>query len=132
MNLTPLFEASLWVQMHVAAAVLAIVLGAGQFIGRKGTMPHRLIGWFWVVMLAALCITSFFIPGSFFIGPISAFHALSVYTLWSLWMGARAARRGDVESHRSYMAWLYGLSVLISAAVAVLGGGVLSEVFRLS
>jgi uncharacterized membrane protein len=132
MNLTPLFEASLWVQLHVAAAVLAILLGAGQFLGRKGTVPHRLIGWFWVLMLAALCITSFFIPGTLFIGPVSVFHALSVYTLWALVMGALAARRGDVESHRSYMAWLYVLSVLISAAVAVLGGGVLSEVFRLA
>jgi uncharacterized membrane protein len=131
MDLSPLFEASLWVQLHVAAAVLAILLGAGQFLGRKGTTPHRLIGWFWVLMLAALCITSFFIEGSLFIGPISVFHALSVYTLWALVMGARAARRGEIESHRSYMVWLYVLSVLISAAVAVLGGGVLSEVFRL-
>jgi uncharacterized membrane protein len=131
MTLTPLLHASPAVQLHVAAAVLAILLGASQFLGRKGSGPHRLIGWVWIVMLGALCVTSFFIPGTLFIGPVSVFHALSAYTLWALVMGARAAMRGDVESHRSYMAWLYVLSVLISAAVAVLGGGVLSEVFRL-
>jgi uncharacterized membrane protein len=132
MTLSPLLQASVAVQLHVAAAVLAILLGASQFLGRKGSGPHRVIGWFWVLMLAVLCITSFFIPGTLFIGPVSVFHALSAYTLWALVMGARAAMLGDVESHRSYMTWLYILSVLISAAIAVLGGGVLSEVLGLA
>ena len=44
-------------------------------------------------------------------------------------MGVWAARQGRVVDHKSYMAWLYVLSVLISAVIAVISGGVLSEVF---
>ncbi len=129
MSLAPLLNASIWIQLHVVAAVLALVLGAYQFLSRKGSLPHRVVGWIWVLLLAALCITSFFIPGSWHIGPVSVFHVLSVYTLWALYMGAKAGREGEVEDHKSYMSWLYGLSVVVSAVIAVASGGVLYRVF---
>lgn len=130
MRLQPLLQASPAIQIHVAAAVLAIVLGAWQFLARKGSFPHRIVGWVWVLLLASICISSFFIPGSLFIGPVSVFHVLSAYTLWALYMGARAARRHEVADHKSYMIWIYGLSVLLSAALAVgSSGGVLHQVF---
>jgi uncharacterized membrane protein len=130
MRLGPLLQASPAIQVHVAAAVFAIALGAYQFLARKGSIPHRIVGWVWVVLLASICISSFFIPGSIFIGPISVFHALSVYTLWSLYMGAKAARQHKVDDHKSYMIWIYGLSIVLSAVIAVgSSGGVLYEVF---
>ena len=130
MRLQPLLQASPAIQVHVAAAVLAIALGAYQFLARKGSIPHRIIGWAWVILLASICLSSFFIPGSVFIGPISVFHVLSVYTLWSLYMGARAARRHEVADHKSYMIWIYGLSVLLSAVIAASStGSVLHQVF---
>jgi uncharacterized membrane protein len=130
MNVEPLLEAPAAVQIHILAAFLAIGLGAWQFLARKGSVPHRIVGWAWVLLLAAICLSSFFIPGSWHIGPVSVFHVLSAYTLWALWMGARAARRHRVADHRSYMIWLYGLSVLLSAVIAVgSSGGVLHEMF---
>jgi uncharacterized membrane protein len=130
MRLAPLLEAGPAIQIHVGAAVAAIGLGAWQFLGRKGSIPHRVVGWAWIVLLAAICLSSFFIPGSWHIGPVSVFHVLSAYTLWALWMGARAARRHDVASHKSYMIWIYGLSILLSAVIAVgSSGGVLHEMF---
>jgi uncharacterized membrane protein len=128
MTLTPLLTAPFAIQIHVYAALVAIVLGTVQFIAPKGTMPHRAIGWVWIVLLAIIGISSFWIEGARHFGPFSLFHLLSVYTLWSLWMGARAAMRGDVESHKSYMAWLFGLSIIFSAVLAVVSGGVLWEV----
>jgi uncharacterized membrane protein len=130
MRLQPLLQASPAIQIHVAAAVLAIALGAYQFLARKGSIPHRIIGWAWVILLASICISSFFIPGSLFIGPISVFHALSVYTLWALYMGAKAARQHAVADHKSYMTWIYVLSIVLSAVIAVgSSGGVLNEMF---
>jgi uncharacterized membrane protein len=130
MRLAPLLQASPAIQVHVAAAVIAIVLGAYQFLARKGSVSHRIVGWTWIVLLASICLSSFFIPGSVFIGPISVFHALSVYTLWSLYMGAKAAREHQVADHKSYMIWIYGLSILLSAVIAVgSSGGVLYQVF---
>jgi len=130
MRLTPLLQAPVAIQVHVLAAALAILLGAWQFLARKGSVPHRIIGWAWVILLASICLSSFFIPGSLFIGPVSVFHVLSVYTLWALAMGARAARQHDVASHKSYMIWIYGLSVILSALIAVgSSGGVLHQMF---
>jgi uncharacterized membrane protein len=129
MRFAPLLQASPAVQVHVAAAVLAIFLGAFQFLAPKGTMPHRVVGWIWVILLGSICMSSFFIPGSLFLGPVSVFHALSVYTLWSLVMGARAARQHRVADHKSYMAWIYSLSIVLSAVIAMGSGGVLSEMF---
>jgi uncharacterized membrane protein len=128
-RLAPLLQASPAIQIHVFAAVLAIGLGAWQFLARKGTFPHRVVGWIWVALLASICISSFFIPGSWHIGPVSVFHVLSAYTLWALFMGAKAAREGEVADHRSYMAWIFGLSILLSAVIAIgSSGGVLNEV----
>jgi uncharacterized membrane protein len=130
MRLAPLLEASPAIQIHVAAAVLAIFLGAWQFLAQKGSIPHRIIGWIWVILLGSICISSFFIPGSWRIGPVSVFHVLSAYTLWVLVMGAQAARQHKVASHKSYMAWIYGLSIVLSAAIAIASdGGVLHQVF---
>lgn len=129
-RLQPLLEASPAVQVHVAAALAALALGAWQFLARKGTIPHRIIGWIWVVLLAGICLSSFFIPGSWHIGPVSVFHVLSAYTLWALFMGARAARAGAVADHKSYMSWIFSLSIVLSAAIAIgSSGGVLNEVF---
>jgi uncharacterized membrane protein len=129
MRLAPLLQVSPAIQIHVAAAVLALFLGTYQFLARKGTIPHRILGWVWIVLLGSICVSSFFIPGTLFIGPISVFHALSVYTLWALFLGARAARNGEVADHKSYMAWIFGLSVVLSAVIAVASGGVLYQVF---
>jgi uncharacterized membrane protein len=129
MRLQPLLQAGPAIQIHVAAAVAALGLGLFQFLGRKGSFTHRVVGWVWVGVLGALCMSSFFIPGTLFIGPISVFHALSVYTLWALVMGVKAARDGEVADHKSYMTWLYGLSVVVSAVIAVASGGVLYQVF---
>jgi uncharacterized membrane protein len=128
MRLAPLLQASPAVQIHVYAAAVALVLGLYQFLGRKGSIPHRVIGWVWVVLLSTICISSFFIPGSLFLGPVSLFHLLSIYTLWSLAMGARAARRGEIADHKSYMSWIFGLSIIVSAVIAVASGGVLYQV----
>jgi uncharacterized membrane protein len=130
MRLAPILEASVAIQIHIGAAVLAIGLGAWQLLGRKGSLPHRVVGWSWVVLLATICVSSFFIPGSWYIGPVSVFHLLSAYTLWALWMGARAARRHEIADHKSYMIWIYGLSILLSAVIAIgSSGGVLHEAF---
>jgi uncharacterized membrane protein len=129
MSLAPLLQASLAIQVHVLAAVIAIVLGVFQFVAPKGTVPHRIAGWIWVVLLSSICISSFFIPATLYVGPVSVFHALSVYTLYSLAMGVLAARQHKVTDHKSYMVWIYGLSIILSAVIAVLTGGVLQQVF---
>ncbi len=49
-------ELTLASAIHLAAVVPAVVIGAVQLAGRKGTRPHKLLGWLWVLaMLTARC-----------------------------------------------------------------------------
>ena len=128
MNLTPLLTAPFAVQLHVYAALAAIILGIVQFAARKGTLNPRVIGWIWIVLLATICLSAFGIRGSLFIGPVSVFHVIALYTLWSLFMGARAAMKGNVPDHKSYMIWIFGLSLIVSAVLAFAPGALLYDV----
>jgi uncharacterized membrane protein len=52
MTLSPLIEAAPVVQVHALAAMGAFALGVVQLAAPKGTLPHRTIGWIWVVLMA--------------------------------------------------------------------------------
>ncbi len=52
MSLAPLLEAPGTIPLHAFAAMAAFALGIVQFAAPKGTLPHRTIGWTWVVLMA--------------------------------------------------------------------------------
>jgi len=51
MSLAPLLEAAPAIPLHAFAAMAAFLLGLVQFAAPKGTLPHRTIGWIWVVLM---------------------------------------------------------------------------------
>ncbi len=61
MSLAPLLDASIAIQLHAFSAIAAFGLGAVQLAAPKGTLPHRTVGWVWVVLMAVVCISAFFI-----------------------------------------------------------------------
>ena len=118
-----------WViQLHIAAALLALLLGTVQLVGIKGTGVHRLIGWTWVVAMVTVAISSLFIrqinPGSF-----SLIHLLSGWTLIALPMALFAIRRGRVARHASGMTWTFVGGLIVAGAFTFLPGRLLWEVF---
>lgn len=118
-----------WViQLHIAAALLALLLGTVQLVGIKGTGLHRLIGWTWIVAMVTVAISSLFIrqinPGSF-----SLIHLLSGWTLIALPMALFAIRRGRVASHASGMTWTFVGGLIVAGAFTFLPGRLLWEVF---
>src|SRR6266699_2312346 len=61
MTLAPLLEAPPPIALHALAAMAAFALGIVQFAAPKGTLPHRTIGWIWVLLMAAVALSSFWI-----------------------------------------------------------------------
>jgi uncharacterized membrane protein len=61
MTLAPLLHATPAIQLHAFAAMAAFVLGIVQFSAPKGTIPHRTIGWIWVVLMLTVSISAFWI-----------------------------------------------------------------------
>lgn len=118
-----------WViQLHIAAALFALLLGTVQLVGIKGTGVHRLIGWSWVVAMVTVAISSLFIrqinPGSF-----SLIHLLSGWTLIALPMALFAIRRGRVARHASGMTWTFVGGLIVAGAFTFLPGRLMWEVF---
>jgi uncharacterized membrane protein len=118
-----------WViQLHIAAALAALLLGTVQLVGIKGTGLHRLIGWSWVVAMFTVAVSSLFIrqinPGSF-----SLIHLLSGWTLIALPMALFAIRRGRVGPHARGMTWTFVGGLIVAGAFTFLPGRLMWEVF---
>ncbi len=122
MTLAPLLNASPVIQAHAFAALAALALGAAQFAAPKGTLPHRSIGWIWVILMMAVAGTSLFIHTIRLWGPWSPIHLLSLFTLAIVPLGLMRARRRDVGRHRAIMTWTYGLA-LVAAGLFTLAPG---------
>ena len=61
MSLAPLLNAAPAIQLHAFAALAAFAIGAVQLAAPKGTLPHRTIGWIWVLLMVIVAATSFWI-----------------------------------------------------------------------
>ncbi len=117
---------SLAIQVHVGAAAAAFVLGLVQLLGPKGTMPHRIVGWSWVLVMLTAAISSIFIR-QLNHGMFSFIHILTGLALVSLPMLVYAARKGDIAAHRKHATGLFAGAVLLAGALAFLPGRVMWE-----
>lgn len=109
------------VQVHLAAALLAFGLGLVLFVARKGSLPHRTLGWIWVVFMATVAGSSLFITGlnGHAYSPI---HLLSGWTLVALPIAVIAARRHKVQQHRHFMTGLFLGGMVIAGAFTFFPG----------
>ena len=128
MNLAPLLAAPWLVQVHVAAALIAFVLGIVQFLRPKGDARHRLLGWIWVLVLAAVALSSFGITEVAGPGNFSWLHGLSAYTLFGLVGGVIQARKGWVRAHRNSMIGLFLGAMVITGIFAFTPGRLMGHV----
>jgi len=128
MTLLPLLDASPAIQIHVAAAVLAFVLGGFVLFTRKGGRRHRRAGMIWVVLMVIACVSSFFIHMIRLVGPWSPIHLLSVLTLTSLAYAIAQARRRNIVGHQRTMQGLYLGALIGAGSFTFLPGRIMHEV----
>ena len=96
-SLTPI------VVVHLAAAVLALGIGALNLARPKGTRAHRRLGWLWVALMATAALSSFWIFGLRDGAGPSLVHLLSAWTLVALACAIYFIRRGNVRAHKAFM-----------------------------
>jgi uncharacterized membrane protein len=127
MTLAPLLDAPAVVQLHVAAALLSVVLGPLAILRRSRDRVHRTAGRVWVVCMTITAGSSFWISEMPMIGPFSVIHVLSVVTLFGLVNAIRAIRAGDVARHGAIMRALYAQALMLAGAFTFLPGRRMSE-----
>ena len=128
MSLAPLLEAAPAIPLHAFAAMSAFVLGLVQFAAPKGTLPHRTIGWIWVLLMAAVAASSFWIHQIRLLGPWSPIHLLSIFALVIVPIGVWRARRHDVAGHRLTMTLTFCGALVVAGLFTLLPGRIMHTV----
>ena len=128
MSLAPLLNAVPQIPIHAFAAMAAFVLGIVQFAAPKGTLPHRTLGWIWVILMATVAVSSFWIHQIRLVGPWSPIHLLSIFTLITLPLAVWRARRHDVADHRRIMILLFSGALVIAGLFTLLPGRIMHMV----
>jgi uncharacterized membrane protein len=127
-SLAPLLSASPVIQVHAFAAMAAFALGLVQFAAPKGTLPHRTIGWVWVILMMVIAASSFWIHGYRTIGPFSPIHGLSILTLVMVPVAVLHARRHRVANHRGAMISIFIGALVVAGAFTFLPGRIMHAV----
>lgn len=128
MTLTPLIDAPLTIQIHVATALAAFGLGLAQFIARKGTSTHRALGYLWVSLMAVASAVSFGIHAINQWNGFSPIHLLSIFTLVMLVRGIVAARQGRITRHKWIMTMTFFGALVIAGGFTLVPGRLMHKV----
>ena len=128
MSLAPLLEAAPSIPLHAFAAMAALVLGLVQFAAPKGTLPHRTIGWLWVVLMVVVAVSSFWIQTIRLVGPFSPIHLLSILTLVVLPLAVWRAHTHRIADHRRMMTLMFAGALVVAGLFTLLPGRIMHRV----
>jgi uncharacterized membrane protein len=128
MSLGPLLDAAPPIPLHAFAAMAAFALGIVQFAAPKGTLPHRTLGWIWVVLMAVVALSAFWIHRIRLVGPWSPIHLLSVFTPVMLALGVFYARRHNVRGHRITMISIFAGALVVAGLFTFVPGRIMHAV----
>jgi uncharacterized membrane protein len=99
-----------------------------QLAAPKGTLPHRIVGAVWVLLMAVVCISAFFIHELRIWGPWSPIHLLAISTLVVLPIAVWRAHRHEVARHRRAMLSLFLGALVIAGLFTFLPGRIMHAV----
>lgn len=131
MTISALTEASLAIQIHTAAAILALGLGCLMWARKKGTKSHKMIGRGFIALMVAAAISAIFIrrlaPDTFF--GFSLIHIFVPITLIGSWQVVTTARRKDFAKHQKHVRNIFFFALLIPGAFAFMPGRTMWNLF---
>ena len=128
MTLSPLLQANLPIQIHVASVMVAIVLTPLQLSVKRGGDAHRLIGKIWMAAMVVVALSSFFISTIRWIDPFSPLHFLSIVALVSVFIAYREAQRGNWLAHAWTLASVVVFALVGAGIFTLLPGRIMNKV----
>lgn len=128
MDWQPLLDAGLAVQLHVGAALVAVVTGGVVLWRRKGGAWHRALGRAWVAVMLVTAFSALWINDIRLWGPFSPLHVFSVVVPVNMALAVWAARTGRIALHRGTMRGTYLGALGIAGAFALMPGRMLWDV----
>lgn len=147
MNLAPLWNASLAIKLHAFAAIVALFVGLIQFFAPKGTIPHRVLGWTWFVLIMAMLLLAPAIHGVrvetildpslcytsgkslFWNARCAGIHLLTLYLLLIVPAVPLLARGGNIVAHRNAMIAIWLAALLVAGLFTLDTRRIMHQVF---
>ncbi len=127
MNLEVFFAAPIVVQVHALTALAAFSLGVVQFMRPKGTLPHRVFGWTFLILMTVVAGTALFIR-DVNDGGFSLIHLFVPLTAWGVIGGLVHARRGQIKQHRNAMFGMFIGALVIAGLFTFMPGRLMHAV----
>ncbi|MBR2657463.1 MAG: DUF2306 domain-containing protein [Loktanella sp.] len=129
MNLNPIFEASPIIQIHVMAALPALVLGPLVLWGRGGRLRHKWLGYIWVASMVFLAGSGLLIPSHdlALVGHFGPIHLLSFLTFWGIGQGVNHARQGRIRAHQTAMRQMWFWALGVAGMFTLVPGRIMNE-----
>jgi uncharacterized membrane protein len=135
MNLEPLLEAPLVVRIHAFGAIAAFVLGVVQFLGPKGTMPHRSIGLVFMLLMAVVAGSTLWMthpvePGDPLWARYSPIHLFTLLTFFGLFSATMFLVRGgpQMKRHAGPLGGVFIGGLVVAGVLAFLPGRIMHQV----
>ena len=128
-SITHLIEQRPLIALHLAAALLALLIGAVVMARPKGSYSHKTLGWMWVVLMLCTSATSAFIrdyklPN---IAGYTPLHFFTAYTAVYIPLGIWRIRHGRVSAHRKIMRGLFIGGCVVAGLFTLLPGRFLGQ-----
>jgi uncharacterized membrane protein len=128
MNFDPIFSASPVIQIHLAAALLALITGTIMWRRPKGTPSHKLIGRFFMVLMLVTAASAIFIQ-EINEGHYSWIHIFVPVTLYSIVSALWAIKNRNIKRHIQAVQGLFFLALIIPGVFTLMPGRILFAVF---
>ena len=116
------------VLVHMFVAITAFAVGLFQLVAPKGTIPHRIIGWAWLIFMTVIAVTSLFIRNINH-GHFSFIHILTAITLIQIPVIIYFARTHQIQKHGAAAYGLFMGALLIAGLFTFIPGRLMWQLF---
>ena len=114
--------------VHMFVAIAAFAVGLFQLVAPKGTIPHRIIGWAWLIFMTVIAVTSLFIRNVNH-GHFSFIHILTAITLIQIPVIIYFARTHQIQKHGAAAYGLFMGALLIAGLLTFIPGRLMWQLF---
>ena len=112
---------------HLFLAFAALIIGSINLFSEKGTQRHKFIGWFWIIFMTYVAVSSFWIK-ELNDGVYSWIHLLSITTLISLILSIIAIKLRFIKIHSFLMVGTY-IGLFIAGIFTLMPGRYIANFF---
>lgn len=114
--------------IHLITVLLAFALGTFLLLQKKGTLLHRSIGKYFMVLMVVTAIVALLMPaqiGPRFLGHFGFIHLFCFLVLYSIPSSYFAVRKGNIMKHKANLIGVYVGGILIAGTFALMPGRLL-------